>query len=153
MQLNSFFFSVWIFFHRHWRFREQQGKGGKHLYSSLALPPVQETFATLHVRWLPSIFNHIACYYQTATRWYLQPWRIAILLTVFFSIQVFFHEHSRFTGQQEKGEAISLTTLYHFHLLHRCLDISRAITTGRSPLHIGSSRTRTGNLSFSSASC
>ena len=31
----------------------------------------------------------------------------------------FFHEHSRLTGQQGKGEATSLTPLYHFHLLHR----------------------------------
>ena len=37
----------------------------------------------------------------------------------FFSIWVLFHEHSWFTGQQQKGEAISLTLLYHFHLLHR----------------------------------
>ena len=28
----------------------------------------------------------------------------------FFSLWVFLHEHSRFTGQQGKGEAISLTT-------------------------------------------
>ena len=46
----------------------------------------------------------------------------------FFSIWVFFHEHSRFTGQQRKGEGICLTPLYHFHPLHTHLDISRAIT-------------------------
>ena len=39
-------------------------------------------------------------------------------------------------------------TVYHFHPLHRHLDISRKITTESSPLHIASSRTRTGNLSF-----
>ena len=32
-----------------------------------------------------------------------------------FFIWVFFHEHSRFTVQKEKGEAISLIALYHFH--------------------------------------
>ena len=69
----------------------------------------------------------------------------------FFSIWVFFHEHSRSTGQQGKGEGIYLTPLYHFHPLHRHLDISRAITAG-SPLHIAGSRTRTGNLWFPSAS-
>ena len=37
----------------------------------------------------------------------------------FFLIWVFFHEHSRFTGQQGKGEAISLSPLYHFHPFHR----------------------------------
>ena len=69
-----------------------------------------------------------------------------------FSIWVFFHKHSQFTEQQGKGEAISLTPLYHFHPLHRHLDISRAITTEGSPLHIASRRTRTGNLWFPSAS-
>ena len=49
---------------------------------------------------------------------------LKITLQFFFSIWVFFHEHSQFTGQQGKGEAISLTPLYHFHPLHRHLDIS-----------------------------
>ena len=75
-----------------------------------------------------------------------------VLLFFFFSIWVFFHEHSRFTGQQGKGEGIYLTPLYHFHPLHRHLDISRAITAESSPLHIASSRTRNGNLWFPSAS-
>ena len=70
----------------------------------------------------------------------------------FFSIGVFFHEHSRSTGQQGKGEGIYLTPLYHFHPLHRNLDISRAITAESSPLHIAGSRTRTGNVWFPSAS-
>ena len=68
----------------------------------------------------------------------------------FFSIWVFFHEHSRFTRQQGKGEGIYLTPLYHFHPLHRHLDISRAITAESSPVHIAGSRTRTGNLWFPS---
>ena len=70
----------------------------------------------------------------------------------FFSIWVFFHEHSRFTGQQGKGEGIYLTPLYHFHPLHGQLDISRAITAESSPLHIAGSRTGTGNLWFPGAS-
>ena len=70
----------------------------------------------------------------------------------FFSIGVFFHDHSRLTGLQGKGKCISLTPHYHFHPLHRRLGISRAITTGSSSLHIGSSRTRTGSLWFPSAS-
>ena len=69
----------------------------------------------------------------------------------FFSIWVFFHECSQYTGQQGKEEVISLTLLCHFHLLHRHLDINRAITAGSSPLHIASSRSRTGNLLFLSA--
>ena len=74
------------------------------------------------------------------------------LILFFFSIWVFFHEHSRFTGQQGKGKAISLSPLYHFHPLHRHLDISQAITANSSPLHIARSRNRTGNLWFPSAS-
>ena len=70
----------------------------------------------------------------------------------FFSMWVFFHEHSRIAGLQGKGEGISLTPHYHFHPLHRHLDISRAITAESSPLHIAGSRTRTGNLWFPSAS-
>ena len=48
------------------------------------------------------------------------------------------------TNYDEEG--ISITPHYHFHPLHRHLDISRAITAESSPLHIGSSRTRPGNL-------
>ena len=70
----------------------------------------------------------------------------------FFSTWVFFHEHSRFTGQQGKWEAISLSPLYDLHPLHRHLGISWAITAESSPLHIASRRTRTGNLWFPSAS-
>ena len=70
----------------------------------------------------------------------------------FFSIWVFFHAYSRFTGQQGKRQGIYLTPLYHFHPLYRHLDIRRAITAERSPLRIASSRTRTGNLCFPSAS-
>ena len=49
-------------------------------------------------------------------------------LLFFCSIWVFFHEHSQFTEQQEKREAISLTPVYHFQTPHRHLDINRAIT-------------------------
>ena len=64
----------------------------------------------------------------------------------YFSICVFFHNHSRIAGLQGKGEGISLTPHYRFHPLHRHLDISRTITAESSLLHIGSSRTRTENL-------
>ena len=70
----------------------------------------------------------------------------------FFSIWDLFHEHSRITGLQGKGEGIPLTPHYHFHPLPRHLHISGTITAGSSPLHIVSSRTRTGNLWFPSAS-
>ena len=70
----------------------------------------------------------------------------------FFSIGVFYHNHSRITGLQGKGEQISLTPRYHFHPLHIHLHISRAITAESSPLHVASSQTRTENLWFLSAS-
>ena len=72
---------------------------------------------------------------------------------IFFSILVFFHVHSRFTGQLGKGKGIYLTPLNHFHPLHRHLDISRVITAGSSPLHISGSKTRTRNLLSPIASC
>ena len=70
----------------------------------------------------------------------------------FFSIWVFFYGHSRITGLQGKGEGISLTPHCHFYTLDRHLDISQAITARSSPLPMASSRTRTGNLWFPSAS-
>ena len=55
---------------------------------------------------------------------------------IFFPMWVFFHEHSRITELQGKAKGISLTPYYHFHPLHRHLDISRAITAESSPLRI-----------------
>ena len=52
-----------------------------------------------------------------------------------------------------RGGGIYLTPPYHFHPLHRHLDISWAITAESSPLHITSSRTRTGNVWFLGAIC
>ena len=70
----------------------------------------------------------------------------------FFSIcWVFFHKHSRITGLPGKAEGISLSPHYHFHPLYRYLDISWAIPAESSPLHMASSRTRTGNRWFPSA--
>ena len=66
-------------------------------------------------------------------------------LRIFFCLG-FFPRNSRFTGQQGKGEGISLTPLYHLHPLHRHLDISQSITAVSSSLHITSSRTYTENL-------
>ena len=48
----------------------------------------------------------------------------------FFSIRI---------RQQGKRETISLTPLYHFHPLHRHLDVSQAITADSSLLHVTSS--------------
>ena len=95
------------------------------------------------------------------------PWRASVLMggfltkflgwgatppCPFFSLSGFFHKHSWITRLQGMGEGISLTPHYHFHPLHRHLDISWAITAENSPLHIASSRTCTRNLWFPSAS-
>ena len=47
------------------------------------------------------------------------PWKY-----LFFSTCVFFHSHSRIKGLQGKEEGIPLTLHYHFHPLHRHLDIN-----------------------------
>ena len=57
----------------------------------------------------------------------------------------FFHEHSRFTGQQgDEGWGGGGGGGY--------LHISQVITAESSPLHIASSLTRNGNIWFSSVS-
>ena len=66
----------------------------------------------------------------------------------YFFYVVFFHEHSRFTGQQGKEDASSLTPLSYFPPFHRHLDISRAISFESSSLQVAGSRTRTKNLWF-----
>ena len=63
----------------------------------------------------------------------------------FYSIWIFYCNHSWITGLQGKGEGISLTPHCHFHPVHRHLDISWAITAESSPLHIASSRTGNSN--------
>ena len=115
------FFSIWVLFHKHSRFTGQQVKGeGIYLTALYHFHPLHRN---------------------------LNISRSSVKYQFFFlSIGVFFHEHSLFTGQQEKGEGIYLTPLYHLHPLHRHLDMSRSITVESSPLHIASSRTRTGNL-------
>ena len=62
----------------------------------------------------------------------------------FLNLLVVFTIHSRFTGYQGKGEVIILTFLYHFHPIHRYLDIIWEITAESSPLHIANSQNRTG---------
>ena len=55
--------------------------------------------------------------------------RISFLF--FFFYQGFFSWISWFKGQQGEEKAISLTPLYHFHQLHRYLDISQVIAAER----------------------
>ena len=67
-----FLFSVRVFFYIHWRFTGQQGKGEVHVLllstNSTRSRTFSHLFGTLHMRWLPCIFNRIACNCQ-ATQW------------------------------------------------------------------------------------
>ena len=65
------------------------------------------------------------------------PINISVLVSLY--IWVIFHEHS--------------TPLYHFHSLHRDLDIGGWIAADNSSLDIASSQARTGNHWLLSASC
>ena len=64
----------------------------------------------------------------------------------FCSIWLLFHKYSRFTGQQVKWEFVSLYLFYHFHPLHRHLDIIWVIVADRLPLRMAGSRNRTWDL-------
>ena len=87
-------------------------------------------------------------YYFIISLIYCRIRSISLFFLFRFSIWVFFHEHSRITLLQGKGERIYLTPHYHFHLLHRHLDISWVITAQSSPLHLASIPTQTRNLWF-----
>ena len=68
--------------------------------------------------------------------------RSDVLCAYFYLFFLFFFLiHSGFTGQEGKGEAIYLTSLYPFHLLHRHIDIDQVIAVESSPLDIAGSQT------------
>ena len=71
---------------------------------------------------------------------------IPYFLRIFFSIWLFIQKHSRTSELQGKWENVSLTPKYHFQPLHRHLEISLAIISDSSPLHIASIWSGTGNL-------
>ena len=73
---------------------------------------------------------------------------VFFVVAVVVSVGVFFHDHSRITGLLGKEEGISLTPYYHFHPLHRQLDINRAVTAGGSLLHIGRTGPEPGTFGF-----
>ena len=68
----------------------------------------------------------------------------------FFSIWVFFHEHSH--DSSGRGRRLSLILLYRFHPFYRHLDISRVISTESSLLYVASHQTQTRNIWFPSES-
>ena len=131
---------------QHWL---AQGQKLKH--KSNVCNNVMALFWCVHCFHIVNIYH---TYFRCLHFWlWTSKYQLAYCLRDFlFSIWVFFHNHSRITGLQGKGERISLTHHYHFHPLHRHLDICRAITVESTHIHIGSSRNRTGNLWFPSAS-
>ena len=78
------FFSIRVFFHRHWQLKWQEGKRGDyflfHYSTSTRSQTFRHLFETLHVRWLSHFFNHTACTYCYSTRftnlsnYYLTHW-------------------------------------------------------------------------------
>ena len=75
---------VRVFFHRYWRFKEQQGRGRDHILNHSATSISSRTFihlfASFHMRYLSRICNSTVCIDQTATRWYLTHYWITIWL-------------------------------------------------------------------------
>ena len=82
-----FLFSVRVFFHRHWRLTEQQGKVGDillfHFSTSTHSRTFRNLFSTLLCMWDDEYYIFLIpplCIYQTATRWDLPLYRITIWL-------------------------------------------------------------------------
>ena len=59
---------------------------------------------------------------------YVRIFSLFFLFLIFFLSWFFFHEHSRFIGQQGKGKFISLTPIYDFHPLHMHLYIKYTLS-------------------------
>ena len=119
-------------------FGQNSGARGEHLIIQL----LWETVGLL-----------VTLFIVLSTQWMKEMRLLGVSLLFFFFYLGFLSQ--RFTSHRTAGkrEGISLTSPYHFHSLHRHLDISWAIAAESSPLHIGSCRTRTGSLWFPSASC
>ena len=90
--------------------------------------------------------NCLATISVRVLQWLKRNNSVIMILIIFFLSGFSFPWHSRFTGQQGKGEAIFLVSHYKFHQLHEHWHISQTITGESSPLHITSGRIRTENL-------
>lgn len=99
---------------------------------------LKHIFLFLRITYHCYLFIELFCYYR----------KKCSACFMLFSIWVFFQDHSKVAGLQGNDEVIYLALHYLFHLHHRHLGISRAITGKSLPLHVGSSRNRIGNLCF-----
>ena len=97
-------------------------------------------------------FNFPICYIYNYCNQKYKWWLVDFCLFFFFFYLGFLSQPFTNHRTAGKGEGIFLIPHYHFNPLNRHLDIGRAITAESSPLHIGSSRTRTWNFWFLSAS-
>ena len=97
-------------------------------YTKMSVPDVVKDFNV-------KVFNLMS---KTNEQYHQKTFGFFVFL--FFSIWLLLQEYSQFTGQQVKGEAISLYPFYHFHPFHRLLDITWVIATESSPLSIAGSR-------------
>ena len=73
-------------------------------------------------RWLMPVL-----FYQASVSYFSKYFKSKFLYNIFFSIWVFFHEHSQITGLQRKGEGICLTPHYYLHPLH-CRELTSALS-------------------------
>ena len=108
------------------------------LYFVFSFPEMLDDIETFMITGLENVFPIVSHFIYLLIKGFAKVVRYIKKdkFRIFFvqNIFLFFHEHCGFTGQQGKGEAVSLTLLCLFHPLYRYFGISRAITAESSPL-------------------
>ena len=126
------FFSLRDSLHGHWQLTGQQGKEEDHLLfhctTSICSRKFRHLFATLHVRWLSSIFNRTTCIYQTATRWDLPCYWITILdwwCNANFCLFTWWFDSRMLLQQFEKGNRYKWNKQNGGHKLNESIDLTK----------------------------
>ena len=109
------------------------------LYFVFSFPEMLDDIETFMITGIKNVFPIVSHFIYLLIKGFAKvvryikkdKFRIFFVQNIFF---IFFHEHCGFTGQQGKGEAISLTQLCLFHPLYRYFGIRRAIAAESSPL-------------------
>ena len=123
-------FFIRVFFHRQWWFiRQQENGGGPFSFLSTTSTHSQifrNLFETLHVRWLPNIFNCSAFMYQNATRWdspsyWITIWVIddGMLISVLFT---WWFDSRLFITAMWHGKPVDLNLLWLSPLYYKRTD-------------------------------